>query len=253
MNFLSSISLLFPKLNDPFFNEFFSLFTLVTTQKNNGLVFKKSNNLLLPEIQIEEAKIDLVTAKFCLDNQNSFSVPIENITNQQKTSIYKYKAISLTDLKDRIGKELCKSVDHVGFNLPWFENSVHPTILEIRQKIKNKCLYHLFPTGENWDFIIPGFKEEILENKKIDYKLTRKPKFEIVSFDICSTPLVQFDVSLAYKYEELVKIFPEAIHVDELRNMWVYLKNPYGIDICLVLNELKDEDWSAFFEKSPMV
>jgi hypothetical protein len=244
MSFLSLICLLFPKLSEPFFKEFSSLLPSLTTRKNNRL---------FPEIQIEEARIDLVTAKFCFDKQDSFSVPIENITSQQKESFYKYKAISLKELQDRIGKDFCKSIDHVGFNLPWFEKSVHPTILDIRQKLKDKCLYYLYPAGENWDFIIPGFKEEILQNKKIDYALTRKPKFEIVSFDICSTPLIQFDIGLFYKYEELVKIFPEAIHVDELRNMWVYLKNPFGIDACLVLNEEKHDDWSGFFKKSRMI
>lgn len=244
MNFLSSICLLFPKLTNLFFEEFSSLLPSLTTQKNSRF---------FPNIRIEETNVDLVTAKFCLDKQDSFSVPIENITNQQKKSCYKYKAISLADLTDRIGKEFCKSIDHLGFNLPWFEKSIHPEILKIRQKLKDKCLYHLYPSGENWDFIIPGSLEEISRKKEVDYSLIRRPKFEIVSFDICSTPLIQFDVSLSYKFEELVKIFPEAIHVNELRNMWVYLKNPLRIDICLVLNETKDKDWSAFFEKSRMV
>lgn len=250
MSFLASICLLFPKLTHPFLKEFFSLFKSVTTQNNNGLVFKKSNKFFLPEIQAEESNVDLVTAKFCFANLESFSVPIKNITNKKRKNGYKYEAISIEELENRIGKEFCKSLDHIGFNLPWFTQSVHPKILEIRQRLKNACLYHLFPTGENWDFIIPGLKEEILGNRKIDYSLIRRPKFEIVSFDICSTPLTQFDIATPYKYEELIKIFPGAISVPELRQIWVYLKNPYGIDVCLVLNETKDKDWSTFFEKS---
>lgn len=253
MSFLASICLLFPKLTHPFFKEFFSLFTSVITRKNNCFVFKNAMIGFFPEIRIEECDTNFVTAKFCSSNQESFFLPIKNITNKQRESVYNYKAISIEELENRIGKEFCKSLDHVGCNLPWFTQSVHPKILKIRQKLKKRCLYHLYPTGENWDFIIPGFKEEILTNKRIDYSLTRKPKFEIVSFDICSTPLIQFDVCLSYKFEELVKIFPEAIHVNELRNMWVYLKNPYGIDVCLVLNEFKNENWSGFFEKSRLL
>ncbi len=49
-------------------------------------------------------------------------------------------------------------------------------------------------------------------------------------------------------YEKLKQLFPEAIADDELRNIWVYLKNPYELDFCLVLNEPTDTDWSGFFE-----
>jgi hypothetical protein len=33
-----------------------------------------------------------------------------------------------------------------------------------------------------------------------------------------------------------------------LKNVWVYLTNPYGIDVCLVIGEHQGKDWSGFFE-----
>jgi len=45
-----------------------------------------------------------------------------------------------------------------------------------------------------------------------------------------------------------LQLFPEGIADTALKNVWVYLKNPYGVDICLVIGEHEDGDWSDFFE-----
>ena len=87
-------------------------------------------------------------------------------------------------------------LDHVGFNLPWFGRAVHPAIADLRNRLKQVCLYHLFLTGEPWDFIIPGELAKIRKLDAIDYNQIRRPKFEIVSFDRASTPLVQIDLSV---------------------------------------------------------
>lgn len=47
-------------------------------------------------------------------------------------------------------------------------------------------------------------------------------------------------------FAQIKYIFPEGIADSELRNVWVYLENPYGIDICLVLGE-NSADWSDPF------
>jgi hypothetical protein len=88
-------------------------------------------------------------------------------------------------------------------------------------------LYHEFPTGEPWDFIIPGDTHEIDHHKAVDYTKIRRPKFEVVSFDKASTPLIQFDVGVNLNYETFAPLFPESINDPEFRNIWVYLENPF--------------------------
>jgi hypothetical protein len=117
----------------------------------------------------------------------------------------------------------------------------------LRNRLKTTCLYHLFPTGEDWDFIIPGELAEITKIKAIDYSKIRKPKFEIVSFEKASTPLIQFDISLNIEYVKFSLLFPEGINDHKMKNTWVYIRNDFDIDICLVLNESKGDDWASFF------
>jgi len=75
----------------------------------------------------------------------------------------------------------------------------------------------------------------------------RRPKLEIVSFDKSSTPIIQFDCIVDTSYDKIVQLFPEGIAENDLRNVWVYLSNPYHLDICFVVNENRGGDWSEFF------
>jgi hypothetical protein len=111
-------------------------------------------------------------------------------------------------------------------------------------------LYHRFPSGEPWDFIIPGNRDEIARQEAVDYTMVRRPKFEIVSFEKASTPLLQFDIQMNTSYEILQGLFPEALDDPLIRNLWIYLENPYGLDICLVANEFSEKDWSGYFAGS---
>ena len=120
----------------------------------------------------------------------------------------------------------------------------------LREKLILACLYHRFPTGEAWDFILPGKLEEISCQKPVDYSRTRRPKFEIVSFEKSSIPLVQFDVQLNASYETLLKLFPEPLNDPAIGNLWIYLENPYNIDVCVVANSYSEKDWSDFFKNS---
>jgi hypothetical protein len=141
-------------------------------------------------------------------------------------------------------------IDHVGFNLPWFSSGVHPRILQLREELSSYCLYHRFPSGEPWDFIIPGNRDEIACREAVDYTMVRRPKFEIVSFDKASTPLLQLDIQMNTNYEILQGLFPEALDDPLICNLWIYLENPYGLDICLVANGFSEKDWSSYFAGS---
>ena len=161
-----------------------------------------------------------------------------------------YRSLSVETVTQRLTSSAIRwvGIDHVGVNLPWFAPSVHPEIFQLREKLSPYCLYHQFPTGEPWDFIIPGDKDEIARRHVVDYSEVRRPKFELVSFENASKPLIQFDVSVNVEYMRFLRLFPEALNDPELKNIWIYLESPYPVDICLVINEFVGTDWSAFFK-----
>ena len=193
-----------------------------------------------------------VIVDFTLSDQQMISVVVENSTGEIRQSPHSYRRIGMADVQHRLAAAGIRlaGIDHAGFNLPWFDPGLHPTIVQLREQLSASCLYHRFPTGEAWDFIIPGDADEITGNKVVDYGRIRRPKFEIVSFEKASTPLVQFDLQLDACYETLRGLFPEGLDDPGLRNLWVYLENPYGVDICLVANEIGTGDWSHFFKGS---
>ena len=158
--------------------------------------------------------------------------------------------VQVDDVADRLASSGLSilGIDHIGFNLPWQGNSLHPAMLDLRERLKATCLYHRFPSGEPWDFILPGSRTEISHRQRVDYALPRRPKFEIVSFDKCSTPLIQMEVLCSMRYEQFSHLFPEALMDPNVRNAWIYIKNDAGIDLCLVLNEESEGDWSSIFK-----
>jgi hypothetical protein len=135
----------------------------------------------------------------------------------------------------------------VGINLPYFGLEIHPQISDLRERLSSSCLYHRYTSGELWDFILPGDVAEITRKKSIDYSMSRVPKFELVPFNTTSTPLIQLDIETSGCYDFLHTIFPEALAEPEFKNVWLYTQNPYALDVCLVLNEASDLDWSNFF------
>jgi hypothetical protein len=193
-----------------------------------------------------------VLTDFVLSNGETLSVKVENTTGLNKASPHSYRHLNINEVRQRLDDSGFRlvGIDHLGFNLPWFEPGLHPEILRLRKELSTRCLYHRFPTGEPWDFILPGDIDEIERRKTVDYTLVRRPKFELVSFDKASTPLVQLDVGVNASYESFSALFPEALNDPGLRNIWVYLENPTAIDLCLVLNEAVQGDWGDFFAGS---
>jgi hypothetical protein len=178
------------------------------------------------------------------------SIKVENSTGQSKQNPYPYKHLDVETVRQRFATSGIRliEIDHVGFNLPWFSSGVHPRILQLRNQLSSRCLYHRFPTGEPWDFIIPGDKDEISNRKAVDYSEVRRPKFELVSFKNASTPLIQLDISVNAPYERFLELFPESLNDPEFRNIWLYLDSPCPVDVCLVINEVSEHDWSDFFK-----
>jgi hypothetical protein len=191
-----------------------------------------------------------VVAEFRLSDGQVLSLAVENTTGVTKASPHAYTPVRLEAVRrrlDALGARVL-GIDHAGVNLPWFSGGVHPRIGELRERLRVRCLYHRFPTGEPWDFILPGDEDEIAGRRAVDYARVRRPKFELVSFAKASTPLVQFDVGVNVGYERLAGCFPEALPDPGLGNLWVYLEAPYPLDVCLVIGEAGEGDWSDFFD-----
>jgi hypothetical protein len=250
--YLEKITVRFPYANTDFTRGLTSIIDVLGHYENGLLSLTSSGKRFYPELlldfQVERS--DIMT-DFILSDGEIISVKIENTTGISKQSPYSYKHLDVETVNQRLvssGVRLI-GIDHVGFNLPWFSSGLHPCILQLREKLSSRCLYHRFPTGEPWDFIIPGDNDEITNCRAVDYTRVRRPKFELVSFGNASTPLIQFDVGVDVDYEKSSLLFPESLNDPEFRNLWVYLETPYTIDVCLVINEFAEErDWSGFFE-----
>jgi hypothetical protein len=250
--YLERVIVKFPNTNTEFTNNLVSIIHVLGLYKNNVLELTNSSQSFYPKLSLDfqSTESDILT-DFFLSNGEVISVQTENSTGQSKQNPYPYEHLDV----ETVGRRLVISgirqigIDHVGFNLPWFSSEVHPKILQLREKLSPCCLYHRFPTGEPWDFIIPGDEDEILNHKAVDYSEVRRPKFELVSFENASTPLVQLDISVNARYERFFELFPESLNDQELRNIWVYLESPYAVDVCLVINESSEDDWSDFFKE----
>lgn len=249
--YLERIIIKFPDTLMDFTNQLALLLDALGQSKNQVLELTSSDQSFFPKLFLDfHSKSSDMFADFALSNGEITSVKIENSTGLNKQSPHSYTPINIETVTQRFlssGMKLV-DIDHVGFNLPWFSSGLHPDISGLRELLYLRCLYHTFPTGEPWDFIIPGNTNEIGGYKAVDYTRIRKPKFEIVSFDKASTPLIQFDVAVNGKYETFTKLFPESLNDTELRNIWIYLESPYPVNVCLVINEFADGDWGDFFK-----
>ncbi len=210
-DYLEEISISFPIIAQGFISYLADFLSPVVHKKDNSYYFIPSNDSYIPKLLLDfNSDKNLIKSHFKYTSNETLSVNITNITDITKKSPFPYSHLELEEVYNRTlkyGIDI-KSIDHIGFNLPWFKNSIYPAIIDLRNKLKSMCLYHLFPTGEPWDFIISGKPDEISSLEPVDYDQSRKPKFEIVSFNNSSTPLIQIDIAVNSTYIELQRIFP---------------------------------------------
>ena len=249
--YLERIAVTLPDLDTEFTAGFTAIIGGLGHLQARVLRLTRSSPRFYPELELRfRSGLAAPSTDFVLSDGEVMTVTIENTTGLCRASPHVYQPITVTTVRQRLANSGVKinGLDHVGFNLPWFSSDVHPTILHLRQMLAPCCLYHRFPTGEPWDFILPGDIAEIARHQPIDYTQTRRPKFELVSFPKTSTPLIQWDVSVNVGYDDFARLFPEALNDPDFRNIWLYLQTPYPIDVCLVLNESTDGDWGEFFQ-----
>lgn len=254
MKFLEEISYHLP-LDKKFSDDFFQFLAPLGMQEENKFILNKSNKEFSPNTSFIFTTTNVPFVLFTFSDSSSIRIDIINETSEKRQSPHSYSPIEFSDFLERMKKYHPIGLDHTGFNLPYFDG-IHPKILKLREQLKEACMYHTFPKhleDAPWDFIIPGTKEEIQREIPVDYMKTRKPKLEIVSFDKASTPLIQIDLQIQETYEEFSKDFPEGILVPEIKCVWVYIKNSFGIDICMVVNQAGEGDWSYQFAKERIV
>jgi hypothetical protein len=244
---LAAISIEFPDIGTAFMRDFFELLKSLGTSQENSIEFTKTNPEYTPTVSLKLTDIRTCRAAFTLSNTRKLTIDISNMTGVHKKSPEKFGYYDLGQVKKRLKGINLTGIDHVGFNLPWFMGGTHPLIEILQTNLKNKSLYHTFPTGEAWDFILPATSDEIYNTVAINYRDIRKPKFELVSFEKSSTPLIQLDVATNGTSTTIKERFPDGLHVNELKQTWVYITNPFELDICLVLNEDNGSDWSEQF------
>jgi hypothetical protein len=248
--YLESIRIKFSSTDTSFATGFSSFFDVLAENQDRTLSLTSSSKGFFPKIQLDfQSGQPHTQVDFVLSDGEIFPVTVENVTGAIRPSPHTYQPVSLESVSQRfLASEIyLVGIDHMGFNLPWFSPGLHPKILELRDKLASRCLYHRYPSGEPWDFILPGDLDEIHNRAAVDYDLVRKPKFELVSFDKASIPLVQLDLGVNTGYPEFQRLFPEALDDSEFKNIWIYLENPYQVDVCLVINEYQAGDWSGFF------
>jgi hypothetical protein len=244
MDLLQQITFNLPDKDHDFNDKFFEVLSLFGERESDRVDLEKSNPDFLPNISFATGDVIKPTVVFDVTN-HQIEIVIENKTGQEKKSPETYTHISIEDFVKRVSQLEPVHLDHVGFNLPWFDG-VHPDVLMLRKELAGRSAYHRFPTGEDWDFILPALKDE-MQGEEIDLEISRRPKFEIVSFEKASEPLIQIDFSVRENFNDLASLFPEGILDKNLKNIWVYVTNPYGLDLCFVVGEYKDGDWSKFF------
>jgi hypothetical protein len=245
MKLLNSITICLPKRDQDFEEKFLSFLSQFGKRDNSSIDFKISDKSYVPRISFKFAACSAPQAIF--DASKTIEVGITNTTGQTRKSPFIYSSISLDEFIFRAKELSFEFLDHAGFDVPWFDG-VHPDINKLRDFLPEECLYSRYPTGEDWDFIIPATQKEIA-TRELDYRVIRRPKFEIVFLNYSSTPIVQFDVSVKESFEEIRKIFPEGYPDNSLKNAWIYVENPYGIEICFVVGHRGNADWYKFLKK----
>ncbi len=252
---LENVTYRLPNTDSIFAGDFLAYLSPLGNIGDQSINFRLSDTSYFPKSSIEFSDTAVPRAIFSFSDGTSCAIDIVNNTGMSKTSPHTYSPVTLKEFIARSAPYPPRLIDHTGFNIPFF-NGIHPEILELREKLKQKCLYHTFPKhleDAPWDFILPGTKEEISGKMSIDYSPKRTPKIEIVSFEKCSTPLIQIDLQVEGGYSKWNKLFPEAINDSASKNSWVYIQNDFGIDICFVLNEFTASDWSHHFSKSRLL
>lgn len=169
--YLEEIALRFPGTDAGFTGGLASLIGVLGKQEDRVLELTRSSPSFYPQVLVElQSGRPGILTDFRLSNGETISFQVENSTGLGKANRHAYRPLSVETVKHRLmasGVRLV-GVDHTGFNLPWFSSGLHPRIVQLWEALSARCLYHRYPTGEPWDFILPGDLDEIAARKAVD-------------------------------------------------------------------------------------
>lgn len=246
MNILENVTIILPESPDDFGHKLINLLSDIGVVQHQTIFFRPTSSEYFPKLAISFVKKTQPQVEFHFADMSTIYCQLINTSGQIKRSPERYTSVTIDNFIHRLAPFQLTFVDHIGFNLPWFDG-VHPEILELRKKLCSTSLYYLFPSGAAWDFILPGTTDEIRHIGDPNLNLVRRPKFELVSFNKSSTPLIQIEIITSATFAQIKEAFPEGIAVSKAKNVWIYIENNYGIDVCLVLNQSTNKDWSSYF------
>jgi len=162
--YLEKIRIRLPNTNFKFMEDFLELMNVLGNIESRVFRLPSSCHAFFPRVELgfQPQRTSILT-DFILSDGESLSVAVENSTRLEKPSPFSYQPLSVESVTRRLTSSDIRlvGIDHVGINLPWFASNVHTQIFQLRKKLSLYCLYHRFPTGEPWDFIIPETRTKL--------------------------------------------------------------------------------------------
>lgn len=101
--------------------------------------------------------------------------------------------------------------DHIGLNIP--SNLVSQSEYQkFVTSLGSSCTLHHYPTGEDWDFIIPSTRSE-WEKGISEFRSGREPRWEFVYDDYTPVPVIQLCVETKLTIKRLCQLLPDPIGI----------------------------------------
>jgi hypothetical protein len=103
------------------------------------------------------------------------------------------------------------SFDHIGLNIPssLVSRSEYQNFVN---SLGSSCTLHHYPTGEDWDFILPSTRSEWIAGIS-EFKSGREPRWEFVYDDYTTVPVIQLCVETKLTKKRLVQFLPDPVGI----------------------------------------
>ena len=241
MKRLNNIELLLPvktKEENQFYNDFMSFLSNIPNSFRNKKTVSFSPKFpyrSCPITTIGYSGTNQIQIKFLQYKKNEIELndtPIKKIftiINKRTITEVSKHTLEISQL-DNIFREKFLRLDHIGLNIP-------PTLVTKSEyqnfvtSLGNTCTFHHYPTGKDWDFILPSSRSE-WENGISDYRLGREPKWEFVYDEYTKIPVVQLCIETKLTKKDVFNLLPDpyGISYDGLKSAFrtVFITIPWN-------------------------
>jgi hypothetical protein len=103
------------------------------------------------------------------------------------------------------------SLDHIGLNVPSTIVS-KAEYQDFVASLGKTCTFHHYPTGEDWDFVLPSSRTE-WKHGISEFRPGREPKWEFVYDEYTQVPVVQLCLETKLTKKALCKLLPDPYGV----------------------------------------